>query len=158
MIYIFPYSRGPPPSISQPIKKRDSEENMKIIKTKDYYGNYQCVPVDDVFFKEWCNMRNENYNRRRREKLHDICLTEEKMEVLCVSSEDPVFEDYARMDEIIRLYEAIKKLTPIQRRRIYMLLDNMSYTDIAREEGRDLSVVHRSIGKALVHLRRLLDE
>lgn len=77
---------------------------------------------------------------------------------LCVTSKDPVFEDYVRTDETIRLYEAIQKLTPIQRRRIYMLLDNMSYTEIAREEARDLSVVHRSIGKALVHLRYLLEE
>lgn len=148
-----------PPSISHSVKKSDLEENMKSIRIKDYYGNYQCVHVDDQFFDEWCKMRNEDHNQRRRVNYHclnfEAAILESLHNNLC---EDPVFEEYARTEENIKLYEAIRKLTPIQRKRIYMLLDDMSYTDIARAEGRDLSVVHRSIGKALLHLRRFLSE
>lgn len=132
---------------------------MKIIKIKDHSGNYQCVHVDDQFFDEWCEMRKEDYNQRRQLNCHCISFEEIVLESLCDRPyEDPIFEEYAREEENIKLYEAIRKLTPIQRKRILMLLDDMSYADIARAEGRDISVVHRSIGKALLHLRRLMSE
>ena len=131
---------------------------MNSIRIKNYYGEYQSVSVDDAVFEEWCNMRREEYNRRRREKAHCARLSSEIIELLCVTDDDPVFEEYKRIDEINRLYEAIKKLTPIQRRRIYMLLEDMSYTDIARAEGRVVSVIHRSIQKAIVNLKQLMSE
>ena len=131
---------------------------MKIIKIKDYYGEYQCVPVDDDFFEEWCNMRRESYNHKRQEKKHAIYLTAETIDALSVDNEDPIFAEYARSDELLRLYEAIKKLPPIQRQRIYMLLNDMSYTDIARAEGRDLSAICKSIKRAVLALKRFMGE
>ena len=132
---------------------------MKIIKIKDYYGNYQCVPVDDQFFEEWCKMRNEEYNFNRRTKTHAFSLEEKVLDVIQNDPcDDPVFEALTRLEENIKLYEAIKMLTPIQRRRIYMFLDGMSYVDIARAEGRDSSVIHRSIAKALLHLKQFIGE
>lgn len=132
---------------------------MKIIKIKDYCGNYQCVPVDDVFYEEWRKMQAEEYNIRRREWRHGSTLEEDVIDALyCNCHNDSLFDEYVSIEENIKLYQAIKKLTPIQRRRIYMLLDDMSYTDIARAEGRDLAVVYRSIRKALGHLRRIMEE
>lgn len=155
----LPAGASPPPIRKQENKHRDLEVNMKIIRIKDYYGNYQVVPVDDQFFEEWCKLRNEDHNQKRRANAHCISFEEAVLESLHNNpSEDPIFDKYARMEENLKLYEAIRKLSPIQRKRIYMLLDNMSYTDIARAEERDLSVVHRSIGKALLHLRHFLSE
>ena len=132
---------------------------MKIIRIKDYYGNYQCVPVDDQFFEEWCKMRNEEHNFKRRTKSHGFSLEAEALDVIQSDPcDDPVFEALTQLEENIKLYEAIKMLTPIQRRRVYMLLDDMSYTDIAAAEGCAIPVVHKSIKKALNNLRHLMSE
>lgn len=132
---------------------------MKIIKIKDYYGNYQCVPVDDQFFEEWCKMKNEEYNFNRRTKTHAFSLEEKVLDVIQNDPcDDPVFDALAQLEENIKLYEAIKMLTPTQRRRVYMLLDDMSYTDIATAENCAIPVVHKSIKKALGNLRRLMSE
>ena len=82
---------------------------MKSIRIKDYYGNYQCVHVDDQFFDEWCKMRNEDHNQRRRVNYHclnfEAAILESLHNNLC---EDPVFEEYARTEENIKLYEPHK--------------------------------------------------
>ena len=49
-------------------------------------------------------------------------------------------------------------LTDFEKSVFALYIGDMSYADIARAEGRDISVVHRSIGKALLHLRRLMSE
>ena len=67
-------------------------------------------------------------------------------------------EELIRKEECIRLYEAISPLTPLQRRRIQMLMEDMNYTQIARAEGRNPSVIYRSIQGSFLHLRRLLKE
>ena len=160
MNFALPYIRGPPfPPLRKKSKIRDLEVKMKIIKIEDYYGNYQRVPVDDQFFEEWCKMRTEDHNLNRRTTNHLFSLETEILDLIQNDPFDnPVFDAITRLEEQVKLYEAIKMLTPIQRRRVYMLLDNMSYTDIARAEGRDVSVIHRSIAKSLHHLRRLMSE
>ena len=67
---------------------------------------------------------------------------------------DPIQEELIRKEECIRLYEAISQLTPLQRRRIQMLMEDMNYTQIARVEGRNPSVIYRSIQGSFLHLRR----
>ena len=74
------------------------------------------------------------------------------------SGVDDLIDELIRKEETRRLYESIDTLTPIQRRRVLMFMDNMSYSDIARAEKRDLKVVIRSLTKSFDHLRRLLNE
>ncbi len=132
---------------------------MKTIKIKDYYGIYQEIPVDDNLYAEWKAMQAEENRRHKREVYHTAAMDPIDMEAMPDSDQpDALFEDMVRKDEIRLLYESIAKLTPIQRRRIQMLLDDMTYSDIARIEKRDVSVIYRSIEKSLKNLRRMMSE
>ena len=71
---------------------------------------------------------------------------------------DPLTEEIIRQEEIRRLYRAIAELTPLQRKRIYMLMDDMNYTEIAHEEGISIASVRQSVELALKKLRRLISE
>ena len=43
---------------------------MKIITIKDYYGNYQEVPVDDALYAEWQELQRESDRIRKKEYYH----------------------------------------------------------------------------------------
>jgi len=61
-------ARGPPPDRFTRLTKNDLEEIlMKIIKIKDYYGNYQEVPVEDSLYEEWVKLNNDDQRIYRRE-------------------------------------------------------------------------------------------
>lgn len=45
---------------------------MKIITIKDYYGNYQEVPVDDALYAEWQELQRESDRIRKKEYYHAI--------------------------------------------------------------------------------------
>jgi len=131
---------------------------MNTIKIKDYYGIYQEIPVDDHIYEAWKEMQREENARHKRTVYHGCSVTLEDIEeMIHTGGIDALIDDIIQNEEVRRLYAAIEKLTPIQRKRIMMLLDDMSYTDIARSEGRDLSVISRSIGKALINLRKLME-
>lgn len=131
---------------------------MKTIKIKDYYGIYQEIPVEDHIYEAWRAMQREENARHKRTVYHGCTVSLEDIEEShYIGGIGAVDDDIIRNEEVHCLYEAIEKLTPIQRKRIMMLLDDMSYTDIARSEGRDLSVISRSIGKALLNLRKLME-
>ena len=131
---------------------------MKIITIKDYYGNYQEVPVDDALYAEWQELQRESDRIRKKEVYHRAWMPIEEAENDILANTDDVLEHILQEEEIIRLYAAIKKLTPVQQKRIEMFLKDMSYTDIARAEGRPFSVIYRSLQYAFKHLRaRLLE-
>lgn len=75
---------------------------------------------------------------------------------MAATGPDPVSDEVVRRDEAARLYDAISKLTPIQRRRVMMLLEDMNCWQIAKAEGRDPSVIYRSVEKSFLRLRILL--
>ena len=52
----------------------------------------------------------------------------------------------------------ISQLTPIQQRRIRMLMDNMSIREIARREGCHMNAALKSVNGALKKLRGLLQD
>lgn len=56
------------------------------------------------------------------------------------------------------LYAAISQLTPIQQRRIRMLMDDMSIREIARREGCHMNAALKSVNGALKKLRGLLQD
>jgi DNA-directed RNA polymerase specialized sigma24 family protein len=130
---------------------------MKVIKIKDYYGNYQEIPVDEGLYEEWVKMQNETQRVYRKEMYHRSGTPIEAADEYCTKHEyDLILDDLIAKEEKIRLYEAIESLTPIQRRRVLMYMDHMSYRDIARAEGCTLSSVASSMQIALSHLRRLM--
>lgn len=134
------------------------ESLMKIIKIKDYYGNYQEVPVDDALYAEWLELQRESDRIRKREIYHRAWMPIEDAEDTVMTGADEVLEHILQEEKLLRLYEAIKSLTPIQQRRVKMFLDDMNYTEIARAEGKPFSVVYRSLQYAFKHLRTLLQD
>ena len=132
---------------------------MKTIKIKDYYGVYQEIPVSDDLYEEFRNFHREEDRQNKYKNYHGCYVPFDDVENDWTSSEfDPLTEEIIRQEEIRRLYRAIAELTPLQRKRIYMLMDDMNYTEIAHEEGISIPSVRQSIELALKKLRRLLSE
>ena len=132
---------------------------MKIIKIKDYYGNYQEVPVDDALYDEWRKLNNETQRVYRKEMYHRSCFTiEEAEDVKATENIETVVRELIRQEENARLYEAISKLTPIQQRRVRMFMDHMSYTDIAQAEGVKFAPLYRSLHAAFNKLRIFMSD
>lgn len=131
---------------------------MKIIKITDYYGNIQEVPVDDTLYEEWQEMNRAEDRLRKREEYHRGDMPYSLVEALLFDEEDMVDHIVERNWTLQRLYEGIDQLSPDQRRRILLYLENKSIAEIARSENRAFSAVHKSMTKAFNHLRRLLTE
>ena len=130
---------------------------MKTIKIKDYYGIYQEIPVSDELYEEFRNFHREEDRQNKYKNYHGCYVPFDDVENDWTSSEfDPLTEEIIRQEEIRRLYRAIAELTPLQRKRIYMLMDDMNYTEIAHEEGISIPSVRQSVELALKKLRRLL--
>ena len=132
---------------------------MKTIKIKDYYGIYQEIPVSDELYEEFRNFHREEDRQNKYKNYHGCYVPFDDVENDLTSSEfDPLTEEIIRQEEIRRLYRAIAELTPLQRKRIYMLMDDMNYTEIAHEEGISIASVRQSVELALKKLRRLISE
>lgn len=132
---------------------------MKTIKIKDYYGIYQEIPVSDELYEEFRNFHREEDRQNKYKNYHGCYVPFDDVENDWTSSEfDPLTEEIIRQEEIRRLYRAIAELTPLQRKRIYMLMDDMNYTEIAHEEGISIPSVRQSVELALKKLRRLISE
>ena len=67
-------------------------------------------------------------------------------------------DEYFRREDIKALYRAMETLSPTQRRRIMMYMDNISIREIARREGCYMNSVLESVNSALKTLRILLTE
>ena len=132
---------------------------MKTIKIKDYYDIYQEIPVSDELYEEFRNFHREEDRQNKYKNYHGCYVPFDDVENDWTSSEfDPLTEEIIRQEEIRRLYRAIAELTPLQRKRIYMLMDDMNYTEIAHEEGISIASVRQSVELALKKLRRLISE
>ena len=132
---------------------------MKTIKIKDYYGIYQEIPVSDELYEEFRNFHREEDRQNKYKNYHGCYVPFDDVENDWTGSEfDPLTEEIIRQEEIRRLYRAIAELTPLQRKRVYMLMDDMNYTEIAHEEGISIASVRQSVELAFKKLRRLLSE
>lgn len=130
---------------------------MKTIKIKDYYGNYQEVPVSDELYEEWRSLQNETQRIHKREIYHRNWTPMEDLEEMPQHFSLNELEDSLIMDEqVVALYRAIAQLTPIQQRRIRMLMDEMTIREIAAQEGCHMNAVLKSINGSLKKLQVLL--
>jgi len=132
---------------------------MKIIEIKDYYGNYQEVPVSDELYEEWRLLQNETQRVHRKEVYHrDWTPMDDVAEDIRYSAGLTPDEELIRRYETEALYRAIAQLSPIQQRRIRLYMEDLSVREIARQEGCYMSTVLKSINSALKKLRLLLSE
>ena len=85
---------------------------MQIIRIKDYYGNYQEVPVSDELFEEWHDMKNEHQRSYRKEYRHRDKTTLDVLDMTTFYAHGENAEDAVIRDsEYEALYAAIKRLT-----------------------------------------------
>lgn len=132
---------------------------MKAIKIKDYYGIYQEVPVSDELYEEWRALQNETQRIHKREIYHRDWTPMENLEEMPQHISLNELEDNLIMDEqVAALYKAISQLTPIQQRRIRMLMDKMTIREIAAQEGCHMNAVLKSINSSLKKLQVLLHD
>lgn len=132
---------------------------MKTIKIKDYYGIYQEVPVSDELYEEWRALQNETQRIHKREIYHRDWTPMENLEEMPQHISLNELEDNLIMDEqVTALYKAISQLTPIQQRRIRMLMDKMTIREIAAQEGCHMNAVLKSINSSLKKLQVLLHD
>lgn len=153
-------ARGPPfKSFVRIHPRNDLEVNMKTIKIKDYYGIYQEIPVSDEMYEEWRALQNETQRVHRKEVYHRDWTPMEDVEEMPEHFAANELEDALIWDEqVAALYAAISQLTPIQQRRIRMLMDNLSIREIARQEGCHMNAALKSVNGALKKLRSLLKD
>ena len=129
---------------------------MKTIKIKDYYGIYQEIPVSDELYEEWRALQNETQRIHRKEVYHRDWTPMDDLEEMPQHFTLNELEDALIWDEqVVELYAAISQLTPIQQRRIRMLMDDMSIREIARREGCHMNAALKSVNGALKKLRGL---
>lgn len=131
---------------------------MKVIRIKDYYGIYQEVPVSDALYEEWMDLQRESDRIRKKEAYHRDATPFDEAALRYAADQGNLLDQMIRREECERLYAAIAKLPPDQKRRVYMFMSDMTYADIARAEGRAHPVIRRSLLKAFQKLQMLLNE
>ena len=132
---------------------------MKTIRIKDYYGVYQEVPVSDEIYEEYRNFHREEDRLHKRAVYHGCFVPLDSIEEsISTGGIDALIDDLILKEEVNRLYKAIAKLTPIQRRRLLMIMEDMTYEEVAKKEGRSCAAIHFSVSKALKHLRKLMTD
>ena len=132
---------------------------MKTIRIKDYYGIYQEIPVSDELYEEWRALQNETQRVHRKEVYHRDWTPIEDLFEMPKSYEQNPMEDTLLWDEqVAALNAAIAQLTPIQQRRIHMLMENMTIREIARQEGCHMNAALKSVNGALKKLHDLLKD
>lgn len=132
---------------------------MKTIRIKDYYGIYQEISVSDELYEEWRTLQNETQRVHRKEVYHRDWTPIEDLFEMPKSYEQNPMEDTLLWDEqVAALYAAIAQLTPIQQRRIHMLMENMTIREIARQEGCHMNAALKSVNGALKKLHDLLKD
>lgn len=132
---------------------------MKTIRIKDYYGIYQEVPVSDEVYEEYRNSHRDVDRQHKKDMYHGCFVPLDSVEeTVSIGGIDAMIDDIILKEEIIRLYQALEKLKPHERRRIMMFMNNLSYSEIARRENIDVGSIHRTCAKALKKLRKFMTE
>ena len=132
---------------------------MKTIRIKDYYGIYQEIPVSDELYEEWRALQNETQRVHRKEVYHrDWTPIETFSKCRSLMSRTRWKITLLWDEQVAALYAAIAQLTPIQQRRIHMLMENMTIREIARQEGCHMNAALKSVNGALKKLHDLLKD
>ena len=131
------------------------EINLREFYPECYKSDYFVEVPDEVAELLILLRRHEQSQRRRIYKYKaqyslDIYENVERETVLKCPSAEEVFEQLAE-----QLYDAMMALTHKQRTRLYAHFSlNMSYTQIAKQEGVDVTSVKESVQRAIKQLQK----
>lgn len=108
---------------------------MKTVKIKDYYGHYHKVPVSDELFEEMRILQNEYQRVYRAEVRHRSSVPLDDLDHYFEFSLSSEIEDALIQEESdLELFKAIAKLTPTQRRRVQLMLDDVNLWEMQKHE------------------------
>lgn len=133
------------------------EINLREFYPECYKSDYFVEVPDEVAELLILLRRHEQSQRRRIYKYKaqyslDIYENVERETVLKYPSAEEVFEQLAEQEQ---LYDAMMALTHKQRTRLYAHFSlNMSYTQIAKQEGVDVTSVKESVQRAIKQLQK----
>ena len=133
------------------------EINLREFYPECYRSDYFVEVPDEVAELLILLRRHEQSQRRRIYKYKaqyslDIYENVERETVLKCPSAEEVFEQLAEQEQ---LYDAMMALTHKQRTRLYAkFFLNMSYTQIAKQEGVDVTSVKESVQRAIKQLQK----
>lgn len=133
------------------------EINLREFYPECYKSDYFVEVPDEVAELLILLRRHEQSQRRRiyKNKAHyslDIYENVERETMLKSPSAEEVFEQLAEQEQ---LYDAMMALTHKQRTRLYAhFFLNMSYTQIAKQEGVDVTSVKESVQRAIKQLQK----
>lgn len=133
------------------------EINLREFYPECYRSDYFVEVPDEVAELLILLRRHEQSQRRRIYKNRaqyslDIYENVERETVLKCPSAEEVFEQLVEQEQ---LYDAMMALTHKQRTRLYAYFFlNMSYTQIAKQEGVDVTSVKESVQRAIKQLQK----
>lgn len=137
----------------------NSDETKNIIVFKDENGNSRAIRANKLLRDEYKKRKSEENSQNikfsryiEHSELTDISLNKRAVDKE-VSLEDQVVSNL----ETERIIKEIWKLPAPQNRRVYMyIVDEFSYTKIAKIEDRSIPTVKESIDRGLENLRKKL--
>ena len=132
---------------------------MKTVMIKDYYGKYHTVPVSDELYEEWRILQNESQRVYRAEVRHRSAVPLDEIDAYLQHPFSSEIEDALIQEERDReLIDAIAKLTPTQRRRVQMMLDDKSLWDLKEYEHCAYNTLKESVLSALKKIRKTMGD
>ena len=128
-----------------------------IIKYVFVTGEETVIDVpDDIGIVIQDSRRAEHANNEKQRYHSAFSLNNTGYEGCIFSSGGELIARLIMMEENRECEEMLQQLTPIQRRRIEMLMSGMSIADIARSEGAAFNTVKESIESARKKLKKFM--
>ena len=120
------------------------------IQDDTYQPEWKTSYLDMIYKEQLNNRRNERYENRAY--IDDFTYEDAKY----FSSKEGCPEEVITDETVLKLLE---NLTPIQKKRVQLvIIEGMSYTDVARLEEVDESAVRRSVKEGLKKLKNILND
>ena len=132
---------------------------MKTVMIKDYYGKYHNVPVSDELYEEWRILQNETQRVYRAEVRHRSAVPLDDVDAYLYHPYSSEIEDSLIQQERDReLFDAISKLTPKQRYRVQMMLDDVNLWEMQEYEKCSYNGLKHSACAALKKIRKYMTD
>jgi len=137
------------------------DKPLVTIKYKTANGSEICVevstPVKELL--EQSTRQIQSQRRQDRRHLDYVDYIDGLTDTAMMNPQEDIADLVIRLESYQRLYTAINQLSDIQRRRLTLyFIENLTYRQIAKNEGVSQTVVDRSIKRALNQLCKLLAE
>lgn len=137
----------------------NSDDSKNVIVFKDGNGNSKIIRANETLRNEYKRRKSEenSQNIKFSRYIEHSELTENSLNKRATNKEISLEEQVISNLESERIIKEIWKLPTPQNRRVYMyIVDEFSYTKIAKIENRSIPTVKESIDRGLEKLRKKL--